>query len=57
MDEKLDRLQGKVRDLRGVVFGLNDRSKQIENMTQAIAQHFNVEWEHSDDDEDMGWTD
>ena len=50
MKEKLDRLEVKVRELRGVVFDLNERSKQSENITQAIASHLKVQWEHNDDD-------
>ena len=53
MEEKLDRLQVQVSELRGVVFGLNDRSKQVDNITQAIASHFDIQWKHSDDAQEM----
>ena len=53
MEHKIDKLRGKVRGLRQVVDNMNSRSRQVENITQAIASHFKIDWEHSEDDEDF----
>ena len=50
MEGKIDLLQTKVRDIRGQMRSLDDRSRQIETMTQSLVNHFKVKWEKQEDD-------
>ena len=52
MEEKLNTLSAKVRDLRTTIYTMNDRTKQVENITQALADHFKVDYDNNEDDLD-----
>lgn len=48
----MDALQTRVKNLRKAVYGLDDRSRSIEGMTQAIVTHLKINWEKNEDDDD-----
>lgn len=52
MENKLDQLQQRVKSLRRNFLALDDRSRSIEGMTQAIVKHLKITWDRNEDDDD-----